>query len=186
MDDDGGSLASRRRPLTRYTFDPEVSRASFDGRSSLHAMSHEVAGIEGHVDLEVLPDGAIDGSTPPSAHLSIPVDRLRSGNSLQDNELRRRLDSSTHPNIEGELLEMTRVGRSQAYRVRGTVTLNGVTCEHEDEVMVEVIDDRAIRLTGYSTFDVRDYGISPPRLLLLKVDPMLTVRIDIRAVRPPA
>lgn len=184
MDDDGRFLATRRRPLTRYTFDPEVSRASFDGRSSLHAIHHEVAGVEGHVDLEVLPDGSIDESTAPSGQLSIPVDRLRSGNSLQDSEMRRRLDSKAHPNIEGKVLEMTRVGRSQAYRVRGKVTVNGVTCEHEDEVMLEVVDDRAIRLTGYSTFDVRDYGISPPRLLLLRIDPMLTVQVDIRAVRP--
>ena len=36
-------------------------------------------------------------------------------------------------------------------------------------------------MTGESTFDIRDFGMEPPRILLLKVQPDVHVRVEIHA-----
>jgi len=48
---------------------------------------------------------------------------------------------------------------------------------------MSVVDDRTIRLVGESTFDVRDFGMEPPRILMLRVEPDVYVRVEIIAER---
>ena len=43
------------------------------------------------------------------------------------------------------------------------------------------VDDRTIRLEGESTFDIRDFGLNPPRILMLRVEPTVVVRIELIA-----
>ena len=40
-----------------------------------------------------------------------------------------------------------------------------------------------LRLTGESIFDIRDFGMDPPRILMLKVEPEVGVRVEILAER---
>ncbi len=44
-----------------------------------------------------------------------------------------------------------------------------------------VQDDKTIRLEGESTFDVRDFGMDPPKMFMLKVEPEVRVRVVIVA-----
>jgi hypothetical protein len=46
------------------------------------------------------------------------------------------------------------------------------------------VDDHTIRLQGERTFDVRDFGMDPPKILSLKVYPDVTVKVDLIARRP--
>ena len=48
---------------------------------------------------------------------------------------------------------------------------------------ISQVDDRTIRLTGASSFDIRDFGMQPPKVLLLKVEPEVQVRVEIYAVK---
>jgi hypothetical protein len=61
--------------------------------------------------------------------------------------------------------------------------LKGATRSHEDEMQVFVVDERTIRLVGESVFDIREFGLEPPRILLLKVEPEVKVAVDIVAAR---
>ena len=45
------------------------------------------------------------------------------------------------------------------------------------------LDDGTLQLDGSSTFDIRDFGMEPPRILMLKVHPEVTVRVAIVATR---
>jgi hypothetical protein len=40
-----------------------------------------------------------------------------------------------------------------------------------------------LRLEGRSTFDIRDFGMDPPRILMLRVHPEVAVRVEIVAER---
>jgi polyisoprenoid-binding protein YceI len=80
------------------------------------------------------------------------------------------------------LLEMEPTGTDGRYRVRGAVTFRGVTREHTDELTVHPIEDGGVRLEGRSSFDVRDFGMDPPRILMLRVEPQVDVRVDIVAL----
>jgi hypothetical protein len=58
--------------------------------------------------------------------------------------------------------------------------IHGRATELSGTVEVDVIDGRA----GEHVFDIRDFGIKPPRILMLRVEPEVTVRI--RLVAEPA
>jgi hypothetical protein len=61
--------------------------------------------------------------------------------------------------------------------VNGAVTFRGVTRDVEDNMSLSVEDDRTVVLDGARLFDIRDYGMDPPRLLTLRVYPEVTIRV---------
>jgi hypothetical protein len=61
------------------------------------------------------------------------------------------------------------------------VTFRDVTRSVEDYMTLTAVDDRTIRVAGESTFDVRDFGMEPPRILMLRVEPDVKVRVEIFA-----
>jgi len=155
--------------MARYRIVPDRSRVIIDARSSLHPIHTETDGLEGWLELEVEPGGR--------------VSRLRSGNPLEDRELRRRIDARRYPVIAGELAVMKDGDADGSYLVGGDLTFRGVTRRYEDRMHVEAIDQGALRLSGQATFDVREFGMEPPRILMFKVEPNVAVRVDIVAER---
>ena len=102
-----------------------------------------------------------------------PVERLSSGNALEDRELQRRIDARRFPTIDGELTDAAATpARDGRYVVRGDLTFRGVT-----NTLRGRDDDRPTSTTARcgsraeSTFDIRDFGMEPPRILMLTVAP---------------
>jgi YceI-like domain len=173
--------------LTRYRIVPGRSRVWIEARSSLPPIHTETDGLEGWLDLEMGDGGRVDLGVAPGGHLEFPVARLTSGNPLEDRELRRRIDARRHPTIKGDLTLMEAAteateatGESGRYRVEGDLTFKGVTRRYEDEMTLEARDGMVI-LSGEKTFDVRDFGMEPPRILLFSVAPDVTVKVAIVA-----
>ncbi len=169
--------------MPRYRIVPERSRVWIEGRSTLHAIHSTADGLEGFIQLEQDESGQPTRATPPAGKLSLPLARLSSGNALEDGELRRRIDIKTFPTIDGMLTNMERVDGTDRYRVSGDLAFRGVLRACEDEMSLEPVDDRTVRLEGRSTFDIRDFGMDPPRLLMVRVEPEVKVRVEIIAER---
>ncbi len=169
--------------MARYRIVPERSKVFISARSSLHTIDTRTDGLEGFVDLKVRGGGGLDLTVPTKGRVSLPVERMSSGNPLEDRELRRRIDARRYPTIEGELTDMHETIRDGRYLVRGDVTFKGSTRSYEEEMAVSQDDDGTLRLTGESTFDIRDFGMDPPRILMLKVEPEVGVRVEIIAER---
>jgi polyisoprenoid-binding protein YceI len=93
----------------------------------------------------------------------------------------KRIDAKQFSTIDGVLTLMKDTGRDSRYLVHGDVTFRGVTCSHQNEMTISAIDDRTIVLEGESTFDVRDFGMEPPKILMLRVHPEVNVRVQIFA-----
>ena len=172
--------------MARYTIVPDRSRVWIDARSNVHPIHSETSGLEGYVDLHLEPGGRLHPGSEPRGHLSLAVDRLKSGNRMEDRELRRRIDAQRFPLIEGDLGQMVQNGSDESYRVSGDVTFRGVLRHYEDLMTMEMIDDRTISLTGSSRFDIRDFGMQPPKVLVLKVEPEVDVKVAIVAVEGDA
>ncbi|MCU1428316.1 MAG: hypothetical protein JWL83_2316 [Actinomycetia bacterium] len=172
--------------MARFRIVPERSQVFIGARSSLHPINTRTDGLEGFLELTMGTDGAIDLSVSPNGRLSLPVERLSSGNTLEDREMRRRIDARRYPMIHGDLVEIERAGDDGQYRVRGDLMFKGVTKRYEDGMTITPLDDRTLRLEGESTFDVREFGMEPPRILMLKVQPHVNVRVEIFAEREEA
>jgi len=168
--------------VARYRIDPARSRVAIDARSSLHPIHSETDGLEGWVELDL--DGGGPGFQVPGAHLELPVERLRSGNPLEDRELKRRIDARRYPTIEGRLTELHETDEAGRYRVVGEITFKGVTRICEDEITF-TLDGDELHLRGTTAFDIRDWGMEPPRILMLRVHPEVTVTLDALATREP-
>ena len=167
--------------MRRFEIDPERSRVWIDARSSLHPIHSETTGLEGWFEADIQGGGRVNPSAAPSARLELPVDRLSSGNPLYDREMRRRIDARKYPTISGTLSGMAESEGDNRYTVKGDITFRGITRPYEDEMTVEQLDDHTLRLSGEREFDIRDFGMDPPRILTLKVHPDVKVKVDIVA-----
>ena len=169
--------------MTRYRIVPERSRVWIEARSNVHPIHSTTDGLDGYVDLSTDPDGNVDAGETVAGKLSLPVTRLSSGKKFEDGELHRRIDTRRYPTIDGVLTNMRRVDGDGSYRVTGDLTFRGVVRRVEDDMTVEVVDAGTLKLAGESRFDIRDFGMEPPRILVLKVEPVVTVRVEIFATK---
>ena len=168
--------------MSRYRIVPERSRIWAEARSSLHPIRVESTGLRGYLDCEVV-DGHLADGAPVSGRVEIEADRLRTGNGLYDNELERRLEVRKFPTIQGRVREVRAVGDGQRYRVAGELTFHGVPRPVEGEVSLRVVDDKTLEIEGERAFDVREHGLEPPRILMLRVYPEVQVRAHVVAER---
>jgi polyisoprenoid-binding protein YceI len=167
-------------PLTSFRVVPERSSLIIQARSNVGAINWEATGIEGAIDAEVH-DGTVDMVARPTAQLEIAVENLRSGNKLYDAELMQRIDARRYPTTAIELRELTPVTDSR-YRASGALTFHGITREVTGTVSVEGDADRLV-VEGEQVFDIRDFDVPSPKILMLKILPDVRVHLLLLAER---
>ena len=160
--------------------DPSRSRVWIDARSNVHPIHSSASGLEGFIEFDT--DRAGEVGAHPTGSLSFPVRSLSSGNPLERRELQKRIDARRHPTIDGVLTSMEPLDDNRL-RVRGDLTFRGVTQGVEGELTLSSLDERTIQLEGASTFNIRDFGMEPPRVLMLRVEPEVKVRVELVAER---
>jgi polyisoprenoid-binding protein YceI len=167
--------------LIRYTLDSVRSCVWVSGRSSLHPFTTETRGITGWFEAATRPDGSLDLDQGVSGELELAVDRLTSGNQLYDRELRRRIDARRYPTIAGRLTQIAPAGTHPEYVVTGEVSFHGKARTFEHGMRIQVNDD-GIALTGDDVFDIREFGMKPPSMLMVRVYPEISVRVELQGV----
>jgi polyisoprenoid-binding protein YceI len=167
--------------MPRFEIDPGRSQVWLTARSTLHRINASTTSVSGWLDTVVRSSG-LDLAEPPRGRLVVDLEALGTGNPLYDRELRHRVDTDRYPSIVGEVTAFTSLDGDGRYRVSGDVTFHGVTRSVTDDLEVRPIDDRTVALGGSSTFDVRDFGLAPPRMLGLRVHPDIEVRVRLVAV----
>lgn len=166
--------------MATFRIDPGQSRVWIEARSSMHPIHGEAQGLEGSIEADVA-DGRVDVSGTPRIKIELPVENLRSGKKLDDAEMMRRIDARRFPRIRGETTELKE--SNGRYRVRGDLTFHGVTRPVEGEVTISAPDERSLVIEGEQVFDIRDFGVEPPKILMLKVHPDVRVRVKVVAQR---
>ncbi|MGH8905315.1 MAG: YceI family protein [Egibacteraceae bacterium] len=164
--------------MPKYRINPARSQIWMEAQSSVHPIHGEAKGLEGEIVAEVA-DGRLDLSSQPTMRIELPIEVLKSGNALQDKELQRRVDIRRYPKVIGESKDVSQQGDSNRYRVRGDLTFHGVTRPVDGEMDLSIPDERTIVLEGSQTFDIRDYGVTPPKILMLRVHPEVKVRVRV-------
>jgi polyisoprenoid-binding protein YceI len=167
--------------LARYDIVPERSSVWIEATSNVHPIRTRTDGLEGFLDVVLRDGGDLDLDVSPKGELSLSVSRLSSGNVLEDRELQRRIDARRFRTIDGRLTDMQATDRDDRYLVRGDVTFRGVTNSYEQEMTVARLDEQTLQLDGQATFDIRDFGMEPPRILMFKVRPEVDVRVEVVA-----
>jgi polyisoprenoid-binding protein YceI len=165
--------------VATYRVIPERSQLWAEARSSLHPIRVETSGLSGDIEAEV-ENGEVRLLGP--FRVEIDAERLKSGNGLVDNDLQRRLDTRKFPRVVGSVREIEAVSPGRV-RLRGDLSLHGVSKATDADVSVRAVDDKTIEIEGEKTIDMRDYGLTPPRFLVFKVHPDVKVRARLVAER---
>jgi polyisoprenoid-binding protein YceI len=161
----------------RYELVAGDSRLAFAARSSVHPIAVEAGEVRGHLDAEVEGEVIV---VAPGARLEVDLAGIRSGNPLVDRETRRRLDLRRHPTLVAELSDARPLDAGMV-ACRGQVTFQGRTHPVTGELHVGRERDGTLHLEGRREVDVRRWGLEPPRLLVLRVEPEVTVRLRLLA-----
>jgi polyisoprenoid-binding protein YceI len=166
----------------RFRVESDESAVLIEARSNVGPITFGATGIEGVIEL-TLADHAIDVDHEPAARLSVRLDSLRSGNALYDAELLRRVDARKHPVTSVNLREAVRIGQSSRYQVTGDLTFHGLTRSMSGTVAAVVGEDGKITVVGEHVFDIRDFDITAPSVLMLRIYP--DVRVQLQLVAAP-
>jgi polyisoprenoid-binding protein YceI len=164
--------------MTRYTLDSERSCIWVSARSSLHPINTETRGLTGWFEAAAREDGSLDLGQAVEGQLTLAVEKLTSGNHLYDRELRRRIDARRHPTISGSLTRISSTDEHPHYVVTGDISFHGKTLTFAQEMNIEV-GPGTVLLSGEDTFDIREFGMKPPSMLMVRVYPEVHVRVEL-------
>jgi len=167
-------MAAQAETVNRYDVAAADSSLIIEARSTLHAVRAAATGLTGYVVAGWNPDGSLAAAPAPIVHVEFPLDQVRSGNSMQDREMRRLVDAGRFPKASGDLRSVDLVSPPGRYRASGEITLVGRTRTYSGEFTMSN-DEEMVTVEGELSLDIRDFGLKPPSLLILKVDPVLRV-----------
>ena len=166
----------------RFAFDSTRSYLQVSGRSSLHPIDTETRGITGWFQAAASDNGTLNLDGPVAGELELAVDRLTSGNLLYDRELRRRINARRYPTIGARLVGVAPSAANGVYLVTGEVTFHGRTLTFEHDMAIRFDRDEVV-LSGEDVFDIRQFGMEPPSMLMIRVYPEISVRLELVGVR---
>ena len=156
--------------------DVEESGILIEARSTAGNITFGTNAITGVVDVAEF-DGSLLTAPPPRAEMVVDLRSLRSGNALYDAELGRRLDVRRFPEAVISLVSSDSVG--DRYRVTGEVALHGQTRVISGSVTARRVSDGWI-LSGQQLFDIRDFEISVPSVLMLRIFPDVMIFLTVK------
>lgn len=166
--------------MAQYAVVPERSSVSIEARSSVGPIHWQAVGPTGWIEMHVS-EGAVEVEPRPAARLELQIETLSSGNALYDAELLRRIDARRYPRAVVELRDVTPVGDVPRYQLQGDLTFHGITREVRGTISAQFCDDGTVKVDGEQIFDIRDFNVPSPTILMLKIFPDVRVRLDVEA-----
>lgn len=168
-----------RSAAARYAIDESASGLLIEARSTVGAIELATSALNGEAEL-VMDDGEL--ADVPSAQVQLAVESLTSGNALYDGEIYRRLDSQRYPTIRAELRGATRKATDE-WVLEGDLTIHGTTRTMATAARTEITGSGRVAVYGEQVIDIRDFAISLPRTLMLRIYPDVLVHFRIEVVR---
>ncbi len=168
--------------MPRFDVNTAQSTVQVGLRVNLHPSHINANALTGHIECEVDEQGKPRLDQPYRAELMLPVDAIKSGNGLQDREMRRRFDASRYPSITAVVTHGEALDGEGRYRATAQLTMHGVTKDITGDLTLSV-NGRVMTIDGQQVINVKDFGIDPPRLIILKVEPDVDLTVHIVAER---
>jgi polyisoprenoid-binding protein YceI len=168
--------------VPRFRVNTAQSTVKVGLRVNLHPSHINADALAGFVECEVDDQGKPRLDQPYRAELTLPVDAIKSGNSIQDREMRRRFDVSRYPTITATVTHGEALEGEGRYRAAAQLTMHGQTREITGDVQLGV-NGTTMSIDGQQVINVKEFGIDPPRLIILKVEPDVDLQVHIVAER---
>lgn len=168
--------------MAQFRVNTSKSSVKVGLRVNLHPSHIDANALSGVIECEVDDQGRPRLDQPYTAELSLPVDAIKSGNGIQDREMRRRFDVGRYPTITARVTHGEALEGEGRYRAAAQLSMHGQTREISGEIQLHV-DGTTMSIDGQQVINVKDFGIDPPRLIILKVEPEVDLLVHIVAER---
>lgn len=166
--------------VASFRIRPESSVLIVRARSSVGPIDFVTSGLTGTVTARVS-EGKLVVDEDTRAHLEVELGTLQSGNTIYDTELWRRIDVRRFPHVTIELRKISPAASPGSYQLTGDVTFHGVTRATAGVVTAAMSDHRTIVVSGEQVFDVRDFAVANPTMLMLKIFPDVRLELHVEA-----
>ncbi|HVE24873.1 MAG TPA: YceI family protein [Sporichthya sp.] len=164
-----------------FVVDPAESAVLVEARSNVGPISFASVRVDGRAELE-LDDVDIDAAAVLCAEMHIPISSLESGNSLYDAELSSRLEHRRYPIITVQMRAARALGGGE-FSAEADVTIHGTTRRLAGTLSVTMPDENTLVALGRHVVDIRDFAITLPAMLMLKIYPDVSVQFRVTATR---
>src|ERR1700683_4686161 len=175
---EAGAIDAERR---RFDVISGHSAVLIEARSTVGPITFGTTSVEGSVEVSMHDGGIYLGGAGPIARLQVDLNTLSSGNALYDAELLQRIDVRRYPKTSVELSGIERLGRSERFRVEGDLTFHGVTRRTSGSVGAGIDQDGLLRVVGEHVFDIRDFDVVAPNVLMLRIYQDVRIEIHLEA-----
>jgi polyisoprenoid-binding protein YceI len=166
--------------MTRFVVLPGSSSIHTEVRSSIHLIHGRATELSGLVEGEFDGDGRPLFDHPHRGWVEVPVVAIRSGSRLTELEMQRRADAGRYPTIRFEVSRAWCLDGADRYRAAVNVTAHGRTRAFEEDFRLRRVGARLV-MQGQHTFDMRDFGVNPPRIFTFRVHPQVEVSVRLVA-----
>jgi polyisoprenoid-binding protein YceI len=167
-------------PLYRYIVDSSRTEMLVQARSRIHDTTSKWDRIAGTVEAD--PETLAEAGA--RASFTVEMAAFDAGDWLKNKKLKSEIDAKKYPTATFELIGL----RDVVKRDDGTfaATARGLLRYRGRELDVEIagngtMDETGIDARGTFDIDLRDFGMKPPRFLMFKMEPELTIEIFLRA-----
>ena len=159
-------------PTFKWTSDSVVE---LDANSSVHPIQGQIRNLRGEATVDVQ-DGKIVPGPGVQGYIEADVSSLETGKKLEDIALRKQIDAKKYPTVRYEVRSAE--GGTDSFKVQGSFTFHGVTQDFVEEVRATV-DNGTLRVEGEHTFDIRDFGVQPFKILSMRIYPEVRLVVSL-------
>ena len=163
-----------------YTVDSSQSRIEVRARSRIHDTTSVFDSIRGSV--EAAPETLRENGA--RASFTVDMGSFDAGDWLKNKKLASEIDPKRYPTATFELARLERISDRDhggfEVAARGRLRYRNHTLEIEISG-TGTMDVEGIEARGHFDLDLRDLGMKPPRFLMFKMDPELTIDVFLRA-----
>jgi len=181
------SVFAQQSDTVQLTIQPD-SKMQVNGNSTLHKWSADVKEMSGYfkVPSAILSSDVKTGQEFSEAKITVPVEKLDSGEGGMNKKMYGALNKKKHPNITYSLTsaKVTAVSdTSFTLDTQGNLTISGNTKSIEMTVTGYKTENGSLRFKGKKDMKMTDFGVNPPSALFgtIKSDDDISVSFNVLA-----
>lgn len=117
---------------------------------------------------------------------TVPVTSLKSEHKTMDNNTYKALKADKHPEIAYTLSSATVTpvnATTFTIKTRGKLTIAGTTRETDVDATAKVNADNSITVSGSKKLKMTDYGVTPPKVMMIRTGNDLTISYNLRLTK---
>jgi polyisoprenoid-binding protein YceI len=163
----------------RYAIDSERSQITALATSNVHDTTCRLSRVSGWVEADS------ENLLRARAHIDVDMRVVDAGDFLKNAKLKKDLDLDRYPQASFDIDKSestSRDGGTLMAVVRGTLRWRNREKVIQAKARGTLSPER-LEATAEFSFDMRDFDLEPPRVLMFKIEPLIAVKVRLLAAR---